>query len=117
MAEAYFVIKVFIVSCVLVFLMQYKVNGQNSAEQQILGFIHNSPASKWMTDAGTGAVRLTASVTNKFVDTQKLANTFKSEPSETPQQRMQKQLDQAKKQEEEWVKRVEQAVDGGYPAD
>ena len=111
MDEVGFTIKVFIFSCMLVFLLQIKVKGQ-SAEDQIFSYLHDSRAAKWLQDSGNGAVRLTASAVNQVVDTKKIAKSLESVKPPTQEQLIQKQMDQMKKQEEEWARRVDQAVEG-----
>jgi len=111
MGEAAFVIKVFIFSCMFVFALQFKVKGV-SAEDQIFGYLHDSRAAKWMQDSGHGAVRLTASVVNQVVDTKKISESMKAMKPPSQEEMLQKQMDQMKQQEEEWVRRVEEAVDG-----
>lgn len=67
MDEIGFVIKSFLVSAFVVFLMQMKVSGERSIEAIVVGYMHNAWATKWMKDMGGGAVRATASVYDKTI--------------------------------------------------
>jgi hypothetical protein len=109
MAEIAFVVKTFFVACVFIFLMQYQVKGV-SAESQIFSLLQNNVVSGWLNDAGTGAVRLTASVADRVLPSQ-----VKAVFNEKPQKRediIKAQQEKMQKQEEQWVERVEKAVDG-----
>lgn len=110
MAEFGFVLKTFIISCIFVFCLQYKVDGV-SAESKIFELLHSSRATAWLKMTGEGAVRLTASTINKVMDPEKAAQ----EEKVAKQNIVEQQMEAMKKHEEEWVKRVDQAVDGEMP--
>lgn len=59
MAELNFVFKCFVMSCVLVFALQYKVGGR-SLDSTMYASLRNSKMSGWLQDMGTGAVRLSS---------------------------------------------------------
>jgi hypothetical protein len=109
MAEFTFVVKTFFVACVFIFLMQYQVKGV-SAESQIFSFLQNNRVSGWLNDAGTGAVRLTASVADSVLPSQVKA--VFHEKSQSREDLIKVQQEKMQKQEKEWVEKVEKAVDG-----
>ena len=109
MAEFVFVVKTFFVSCAFIFLMQYPVDGV-SAENKIFAFLQNNMASGWLKDAGTGAVRLTASVADRV-----LPESIKSaigKKSQVGDEFIKMQQQKMRKQEEAWAKRVDKTVEG-----
>lgn len=63
MAEVGFVIKSFIVTCVVVFCLQFKM-GAKTGDQWLNDFLQKGVLTRFLKDSGEGATRLTASMYN-----------------------------------------------------
>ncbi len=63
MAEILFVIKSFVITCVVVFCLQMKV-GEQTLDHKLNQFLQKGQLTSILRDAGTGATRLTASAYN-----------------------------------------------------
>ena len=110
MAEIAFVVKTFFISCLFIFALQYRVDGV-SAESKVFDMLHSSRLTGWMKTVGEGAVRLTATTINSVIDPKKA----EQERNVAQQGAFNSQLEEMKKHEEEWVKRVDKVVDEGAP--
>ncbi len=67
MDEIGFVLKSFLVSAFIVFLMQMKMNQGQSVESYVVGYLQDAWATQWMKDMSRGAVRGTASIYKQTV--------------------------------------------------
>ena len=63
MAEFLFVLKSFLITCVLVFCLQMKV-GDQTLDHRLNDFLQKGQLTSILRDAGEGATRLTASAYN-----------------------------------------------------
>ncbi len=63
MAEVFFVIKSFLITCVVVFCLQMKV-GEQTLDHKLNEFLQKGQLTSILRDAGQGATRLTASAYN-----------------------------------------------------
>lgn len=63
MGEILFVLKSFLITCVVVFCLQFKI-GNQTADQKLNQFLQNGTLTGYLKDASEGATRLTASTYN-----------------------------------------------------
>lgn len=100
MAEILFVIKSFVITCVVVFCLQMKV-GDQTLDHKLNDFLQKGKLTSILRDAGHGATRLTASAYNSAKEGD-LALPFKAmKQAEQAKQDMQKRQEDVQKELEE----------------
>ncbi len=67
MDEVKFVFKTFLITCVVVYAMQFKI-GEQTADQKLNDFLQKGALTQILRDASQGATRLTASAYNQAKD-------------------------------------------------
>lgn len=67
MGEVLFVLKSFVITCVVVYCLQFKI-GNQTADQKLNQFLQNGTLTNFLKDASEGATRLTASTYNSVKD-------------------------------------------------
>ncbi|MBY0386029.1 hypothetical protein K2X05_12800 [bacterium] len=63
MAEFMFVLKSFLITCVVVYCFQYKI-GDKTTDERVNEFLQKGALTKYIKEAGDGATRITASTYN-----------------------------------------------------
>ena len=96
MAEVFFVLKSFLITCVVVFCLQMKV-GEQTLDYKLNEFLQKGQLTSILRDAGQGATRLTASA----------YNTAKESDLKLPFQAMK----QAEKAKEDMLQRQQEVQD------
>lgn len=67
MDEVKFIFKIFLITCVVVYAMQFKI-GDQTADQKLNDFLQKGALTQILRDASQGATRLTASAYNQAKD-------------------------------------------------
>lgn len=63
MGEVFFVLKSFLITCVVVYCLQFKI-GEQTADERLNQFLQKGALTSFIKDATTGATRITASTYN-----------------------------------------------------
>ena len=69
MGEVLFVLKSFLITCVVVYCLQFKI-GHQTADERLNHFLQKGALTSFLKDASEGATRITASTYNAVKDGQ-----------------------------------------------
>ncbi len=101
MGEILFVLKSFLITCVVVFCLQFKI-GNQTADQKLNQFLQKGTLTGYLKDASEGATRLTASTYNTLKEGKlKLPFMDKLESAEEAKKNLEEQEQKMREQVEE----------------